>query len=73
MEALHEESAALDDERPPEPAMAEIVTDGDIAPIEAAIKAKYGLQYTAINTLGKLRNWRGTGDENCGVRLTLEA
>ena len=29
LESLHEEIAALDDERPPEPAMAEIVTDGD--------------------------------------------
>ena len=29
VESLHKEIAALDDERPPEPAMAEIVTDGD--------------------------------------------
>ena len=53
-------------------AIAEVRTGDAFAPIEQAIKQKYGWQYTAINALGKLRNLRGKGDENCGVVLTLE-
>ena len=53
-------------------AIAEVRTGADFVPVERAIKAKYGWQYTAISALGKLRNIRGKGDDNCGVRLTLE-
>ena len=54
-------------------AIAEVRTGDAFAPIETAIKAKYGWQYIAINALGKLRNLRGKGDENCGIVLTLES
>ena len=53
-------------------AIAEIRTGDAFAPIERAVKAKYGWQYTAIGALGKLQNLRGKGDENCGIVLTLE-
>ena len=53
-------------------AIAEVYTGDAFGPIERAIKTKYGWQYTAISALGRLRNLRGNGDENCGVRLTLE-
>lgn len=62
----------VSDGSPTVSAVAEVLTGADFAPIEAAIKSKYGWQYTAISALGKLRNLRGKGDENCGIRLTLE-
>ena len=50
-------------------AIAEVRTGAAAGPVETAIKAKYGWQFTAISLLGKIRRDR---TEVCGVVLTLE-
>ena len=50
-------------------AIAEVRTGDRATPVEAAVKAKYGWQFTAIGLLGKLRRNR---TEVCGIVLTLE-
>lgn len=51
-----------------------VVTHGDAAPVEAAIKAKYGFQVTMINALSKLRSLIGKGHDEtpCSVIITLD-
>ena len=53
-------------------AIAELYTGDALDRIKRAIKTKYCWQYTAISALGRLRDLRGNGDENCGIRLTLK-
>lgn len=49
---------------------ATVVTGADFAPVEAAIKAKYGFQVSLIKFLAKLRRQAAS---NCGVVITLDS
>ena len=62
----------VDADATPVSAIAEVRIGNAAAPVVAAIKGKYGWQYTAIGIVERVRRLgRGRG-ETCGVVLTLE-
>ena len=52
-------------------AVASVRTGADLAPVQQAIKAKYGWQYTAIGLVERAKRL-GRSRETCGVVLTIE-
>ena len=61
------------DDAPTVTGTAVVVSEGDAAPVSAAIKAKYGFQVTMINAIGKVKALIGRGeDAPCGIVITLD-
>lgn len=60
------------DGTPSTAAIAEVRTGPAAEPIEAAIKAKYGWQFTAISLLERVRRLGRRPGESCAVVLTPE-
>jgi len=61
------------DDAPTYTATATVAVGSDADRVEAAIKAKYGLQYDVISAIGWIRARLGRGDDTpCGVIITLD-
>ncbi len=50
-----------------------VVTGAEFEPCREVVKAKYGLQYRAIELIGKIQRRRGKGSgTDAGVKITLD-